>query len=285
MLSRPRSPPERTRSRMSKNGRASVLPDLMSLMAPSCSTTNRRLTSWGGAARWTGILKPSATNSVARAVPATDAIPLQEDRESFVSVWAAGAEAGTSSRQSRTAIVCRPTDSVGPFDRTTDRVGLGVGRRGPLQEGIQSLSQIMARHGRWVLPVVVDLPRVPESALPVEDKEVGSMGRPVSLRDRLRRVTEVREVEAFGFGALDHPREAVFRVVLVIVRIDGDELDPAVPVVPLDGDHPIFVGLDIRAVVTAEDHHENRCAGEGIQAVGALVHAREVERRRAVANL
>src|SRR5207245_2640956 len=189
MLSRPRSPPERTRSRMSKNGRASVLPDLMSLMAPSCSTTNRRLTSWGGGARWTGKVKAWATN------------------------WGEGA------------------------------------------------------------------------VVPGEAREVVGMGGPVSLRDRLRRVTEVREVEAFGFGALDHPREAVFRVVLVVVRIDGDELDPAVPVVPLDGDHPIFVGLDIRAVVTAEDHHENRCAGEGIQVVGAAVHAREVEGRRTVAKL
>lgn len=143
----------------------------------------------------------------------------------------------------------------------------------------------MTRHGRRVLPVVVDLPRVAEATFAVKDEEVGGMGGPVGLRDRLLSVTEVREVETLGLGALDHALEAVFWVVPVVVRIDGDELHSAVPIVSLDGDHAIFVGLDIRAVVATEDHHEDRFVGEHLQAVGAAVHARQVECWRAVVKL
>src|SRR5207247_11059853 len=101
-------------------------------------------------------------------------------------------------------------------------------------------------------------------SLLVKNEEVGSMGGPIGLRDRLRRVAEVWKVETLGLGARAHPLEAVFRVVPVVVRIDGDELHSTVSIVPLGGDHPIFVSLDIRAAVATEDNHDDQYVGERI---------------------
>jgi len=112
-----------------------------------------------------------------RDVPATVAIPSQEDREWPPSFWQRGPRRTPEEGRAGRPSCVEPGDSVRPFDRTADRVVLASVAR-TLAKGIQRLSQIMARHADGFLPVVVDLPRVTEAAFTVKDEEVGSMVAP-----------------------------------------------------------------------------------------------------------
>src|SRR2546426_9248093 len=62
MLSRPRSPENKTKLLTSRNGVAASVPLRITRMRPPCSTTNRRVVSPGGWVKYNGALKPFATN-------------------------------------------------------------------------------------------------------------------------------------------------------------------------------------------------------------------------------
>src|SRR5207302_10310342 len=101
----------------------------------------------------------------------------------------------------------------------------------------------------------------------------------VGLRGFLALVAQVREVVSFSLRTLDHVREIVLGIALVVVRVDHDELDALSGEFLLDRDRAVFPRLHVGTVVAPEGDDENRFVLERTEGMRLSVHSRQGEVR------
>lgn len=135
-----------------------------------------------------------------------------------------------------------------PFDGASERSSLSYGRLLSRRDGVERVPEIMRRHfgcvSVVVYPAVVDtLPSL------VEDEGLRCAYSGERSGEGLILIPDVGKVEPSLLRSFDHVLVTVFRIVLVAVRIHGDEADTSIPVVALDGDHAILVSLHVRAMI------------------------------------
>src|SRR5207245_3458804 len=168
-----------------------------------------------------------------------------------------------------------------PLDGAAHRRHKGGGRLLAGEDRVEDLAHHLLLHAFRFLRVV-ELPAVSQLPGGVEHEEVGRAHRTVRLRDLLALVSEVREVVSFPLRAFDHVREVVFRIALVVVRVDHDELHALSRVIALDGDRPFLPRLHVRAVIAPKGYGEDRLVAEGSERVCFPIDGgqREVRSRR-----
>jgi len=95
-------------------------------------------------------------------------------------------------------------------------------------------------------------------------------------------IPDVGKIEPFLLRSFDHVLVVVFRIVLVVVRIHGDEADPPIQIVALDGDYAILIRMHVGAMIARDnqDHRwEIRKAGERMLLPVSAEQVTEVRRR------